>query len=357
MKQTRAAMGLLFALASGLFVSVALMATAQARPHAARTFSEDSYSLLRKSLAHSCLALIPALDGVPCQPAATPLAKTRRLRIQGLWSSGIGNYNELSQVAQEDLPAEVISTFFGEERTHLVDGSVEIYYLSPDFNFQITPKAVRGFAEVRNEASPQVDLRTVEEESVRFQWGRAPTENFSWGIQSRWFRRASLDRQFSLFELGTEQGERLLNADRQSVMTFEPGVLLQGGGDLNPRLSALLAYLGITDQGARPDPDFQLGFGLTAPTEWGDFDFLIDFKSLTGDERVSDRWHSGLLFRRGEWLLSTGFDSFGTSAGVHFEGTHFGAGTLLQSTRGDRLKNQIEQTSLIFQFSAQVEWL
>ena len=319
---------------------------------AARTFETIHSTLMMKSMAHACLGLTVQPDGVPCNPAMTPLAEKKSFRGQLLASDGYRTVRDLKTVVDGEVNQQMVDTFFSKENVLSVEASSDLIYRSKEMNIQLTPVTIRGFSEVHNESNPDIFLYAVEEKGLMFQAGTQWDEEFLFGFQVRVLNRKVIRRNFNIFELGTEAGREILSPADQSVLFLEPGAAFLLGGEWNPRISAMITNLGVVSQRYPNVPvsvEPQVGFAITPPTEEGVLDFTLDYKSLDFQEKGSDRLHLGVLFRHNEFYYSAGIDSHGSSAGVSYENRFFNAGLLVATTRSLKEKETLDNHNIYLQ--------
>ncbi len=340
-----------------LFFIAALLAGIGAQARTARTFETIHSTLIMKSMAHSCLALTSLPDGLPCNPAMTPLNQNKNLRGQFLVSDGYNSVKNLKTVVDGEVSQELVDGFFSEERILQIEASTDIMYRSPEMNVQLTPLAIRGFSEIRNESNPDINLYAVEEKGLRFQSGYQFSPDFLLGFQVRVLNRKVVSQNFNLFALGTEAGQGLLEPVHQSILFLEPGATFLLGDDWSPRLSVMVANLGYVSRRYPNIPNSvepQIGFGVTPPTTEGTLDLTVEFRSLTFQESGSDRLHLGALYRVNEFYYSAGIDAHGSSAGVHYEHRHFDTGLIFTTTRTLKEKETFDSNNLYFQIGLQI---
>jgi hypothetical protein len=329
--------------------------TSQART--ARTFETINSTLITKGLAHSCLALKILPDGLPCNPAMTSLRDRRSLRAQVLVSDGYNSIKNLQRIVDGEVTQEMVDGFFSNERTFQIDASTDLMYRSQEMNVQLTPLAIRGFAEIRNESSPDIDLFTVEEKGLRFQTGYQFSEEFLLGFQVRVLNRKVISQHFNLFDLGTEAGQKILEPTQQSILYLEPGATFLLGQEWSPRISLMLANLGYVSRrnpGVPASVEPQVGFGISPPVLEGTLDLLVDYSSLSFQEQGADRLHLGALYHVNEFYYSAGIDAHGTSGGIHYEHRHFNLGLLFSTTRTLKEKETLDSHNLYFQIGLEI---
>lgn len=342
-----------------VFTLTLLLASTSAQARTARTFETINSTLIQKSMAHSCLALTTLPDGLPCNPAMTSLAKEKTFRAQGLISDGYSSVKNLKNVVDGEVTQEMVDGFFSKERVIQIEASTDLMYRSPEMNIQLTPVALRGYSEIRNEANPDIDLYTVEEKGVRFQSGYQFSDEFLLGFQIRVLNRKVVSQKFQLFELGTEAGRSLLDPVNQSVLFLEPGAaFLLGDADTwSPRLSVMVANLGYVSQRNPMVPSSaepQVGFGISPPVDEGHLDLTLDISSLSFHERGEEKLHLGALYKINEFYYSAGFDRHGTSAGIHYEHRHINGGLIFSTTRSLRERETFDNHNFYFQLGIQI---
>lgn len=344
-------------LSSLLFVTMILTFSSAALARTARTFETINSTLIMKGMAHSCLALKTLPDGLPCNPAMTSLQKRKSLRGQFLISDGYSAVKDLKNVVDGEVTQEMVDGFFSEERVIQIEASTDLMYRSADMNIQLTPVALRGYSEIRNEANPDVDLYTVEEKGLRFQTGYQFSDEFLLGFQVRVLNRKVVSQQFKLFELGTEAGQGLLDPVKQSILFLEPGATFLMGDAWSPRLSLMIANLGYVSQRSPQVPtsvEPQIGFGITPPTDEGELDLTLEYSSLSFQEKGSDRLHLGALYRVNEFYYSAGIDAHGTSAGIHYENRHINGGLIFSTTRTLKERETFDSHNFYFQLGLEI---
>lgn len=329
-----------------------LLALGSANAGSARTFETVHSTLLMKSMANACLGLTIQPDGLPCNPAMTPLAPKKSFRAQVLASDGYRTVRDLKTVVDGEVSQEMVDTFFSREKVLSVEASSDLMYRSPEMNVQLTPIAIRGFSEVHNESNPDIDLYAVEEKGLRFQAGTQWDEEFLFGFQIRVLNRKVIRRSFNIFELGTEAGREILQPADQGVLFLEPGATVLLGGDWNARVSGMITNFGVI---SRPYPNIpvsvepQVGFAISPPVEEGNLDFTLDYKSLSFQEKGADKLHLGVLYRHNEFYYSAGIDAHGSSAGINYENRFLNAGLMFATTRTLKERDALDNNNIYLQ--------
>ena len=78
----------------------------------ARTFETQQASLVAKSMAFACLAMPVLPDGLPCNPAFTPLRETPKFGIEGLISNGYSTLEKMRQLLAGTVNQDLINSLF-----------------------------------------------------------------------------------------------------------------------------------------------------------------------------------------------------------------------------------------------------
>jgi hypothetical protein len=302
----------------------------------ARTFETVNSSLIQKSVAHACLSMLVSPDGLPCNPAHTPMLKKPRLGLDLLLSNGYSNLNNIRELIKGDVSEEFANSLFSDKRVLQIEANSQLNFLSPNFNARYNPISVTGFSVLRNEANPEVEISVLEENGFVFQSGYEIYKNLFVGAQVRFASRKFIKNQFRLVDLGTPEGKDLLKAKKQTATYFEPGVTWILPSRWKPRMSFLMANVGFESErfdelDVKPDPQF--GLGISPPMMWGNMEFTLDYKSLTYREEAMERFRLGGLYQFGAMNLSGGIDVNGISGGIFYSIEQISAGVMYSSTR------------------------
>ncbi|MBL7542949.1 MAG: hypothetical protein JNL11_03990 [Bdellovibrionaceae bacterium] len=302
----------------------------------ARTFETQHSSIVVKGLAHSCLTIMTIPDGLPCNPAYTPLNKKPSLGIEILLSNGYSSLENLRSLLSNKINQELADTLFSKGKILQIESNIDINFRSKYLNGQYSPMTVKGFSVVRNEANPDVDLYAVEEKGFSFQSGYEITDNFYTGAQVRLVNRKFIRRQFKLVSLGTQAGADYLKPKEQTATYFEPAASWIIAEAWKPRISLLVANLGTISENhdeLKTPVEPQVGFGFSPPVMWGDLDISLEYRSMTYEESNFDKLHIGSLYRFGSMYLTGGIDANGISSGVYYSLDKINAGIMYSTTR------------------------
>jgi hypothetical protein len=303
----------------------------------ARTFETQDSSLVTKGLAHACLALIDIPDSLPCNPAAVPFAPKSSLGLELLLSNGYAAIEQINSLFGGGMSQQQIDNMFAQGKVTQIEASADIIFKSKYLNGKFTPKTMKGFSVVRNEANPDVELYAVEEQGFTFQSGMKFTEGFYGGLQARFLGRKFVRQNFKLLVLGTPAGQDLLKPKEQTVAYLEPGLTYIFKHPWKPRVSALVANVGNVSQNYDEFPvpvEAQFGFAVSPPLHWGELDFTLDYRSMNYEEETMlERLRVGALYHFGSMYLNGGLDANGVSGGVYYSVEKFNAGILYSTTK------------------------
>lgn len=302
-----------------------------------RTFETTNSSLFVKGLAHACLGQLDFPDSLPCNPAVTALNKKASLNAELLLSNGYSNLQSVRSLLSGQYSQDLIDTFFSKDKVIQIEASVNINFVSRYFNAQYEPLSVKAFSVVRNEANPEIDFYSVEEQGFTFQSGHVIFDNFYLGLQTRFLDRKYIKNRFKLTTLATQAGRDALAPKKQTITFLEPGALWQFDHEWKPRLSLLLANAGFfsTDDSAFKDPvELQAGFAVSPPAYWGEMDINLDYKNLSYEEKEWwEKFRLGFLYKFGTMYFTSGIDPNGISSGIFYGLDKFNAGVLYSTTR------------------------
>lgn len=302
----------------------------------ARTFETQHSALVPKSLAHSCLSIFTIPDGLPCNPAFTPLNTKPSLGIEVLLSNGYSSLENLRMLLDNKVSQQLGDKLFSEGKIIQIESNIDVNFRSQHLSGQYTPMTVKGFSVVRNEANPEVDLYAVEETGFKFQSGYEISSRLYVGAQVRVLSRKFIRRQFKLVSLGTEEGKDYIKPKKQMATYFEPAATWVIAKTWKPRVSLLIANLGSvseTHEELNTPVEPQIGFGFSPPVLWGDLDINIEYKSMNYEESGIDKFHLGSLYRFGSMYLAGGIDTNGVSGGVYYSLDKINAGIMYSTTR------------------------
>lgn len=303
----------------------------------ARTFETQHSSLVVKGIAHACLSVTLISDGLPCNPALTPLNKKPSLGAEILLSSGVSTLKNVRSLVNGSVNDELIDTLFSSGKIMQIESNIDINFVSKYVNSQYSPLSVKGFSVVRNEANPDIDLYAIEEESFTVQSGYELFEDFYAGLQVRTSKRKFIRQRFKLIALGTEGGKDLLKPKEQSSIYLEPGLTWFLAGEWKPRVSLFVANMGHISEKYKelPTPvEGQFGFGIAPPVSWGEWEMSLEYRSMNYEEKdVSQRLHLGSIYKFGVMFLTGGLDKNGISGGVFYYLDKINAGILYSTTK------------------------
>lgn len=334
-----------------------LAATLQVSARTARTSETTHSTLIMKGLGHACLTLPVLPDGLPCNPAMTAARADKKFRIQGLISDGYQQVKNLERIVDGEVSQETVDNFFTEEKHAQLEASWDLMYLSPDYNIQFTPRALRGFSDVRNEANPDINVYVTDERSLRLQSAFQYDQDLHIGIQIRAVHRKSIKENFRLFQLATESGQNLLDPYEQGILFLEPGAAWLMEGAWKPKLSMMVrdwGYSSTRSHSVPIKPNFSAGFGLTPPSDEGEMNLGVEYG--TGGEGLSsfEGLRLSALYRVNELYYSAGIDPEGSSVGAHYEGHHVNGGLVFATTRTLNSNRDLNHQTLYFQLGLQL---
>jgi hypothetical protein len=302
----------------------------------ARTFETQHSSLSIKGMAGACLTVSYIPDGIPCNPAMTPLNSKSSLAVEALLSNGYSAIDNIRKLLSGQVTQELVDTLFTKGKIVQIEASADIDFHSKYLNGQFTPVSIKGFSVIRNEANPEVDLYSIEENGYTFQSGYEVYRDLFVGLQIRTLNRKFIKQRFKLAVLGTQAGQDLLKPKTQTVTFFEPGLTYFLGSQWKPRVSLFVANLGTAtekfDEIAEP-VEGQIGFGLSPPLDWGDLDLSLEYRSMSYEEDDLQKLRFGAMYRFGSMYLTGGIDSNGISGGVLYRLDNINAGVVYSTTQ------------------------
>ena len=304
----------------------------------ARTFETQQASLVSKSMAFACLSMMIVPDGLPCNPAFTPLRKSATLGVEGLISNGYSTLNTMQKILSGTVDQDLINTLTDPQKRVLqIEGNIEIDLMSQYLNARYTPASLKFFSVVRNESYPKIDLYAVQEDNYVFQTGYEFAKGLFGGLQFRSLERKFIKQEFLAGDLGTDAGKQLLTPENQSGMYLEPGIAYIYDSIWKPRVSAMLVNLGVQSgqfNDLKEPLEAQFSLGVTAPLKWGSFDFEVDYRSMTYEEpTMIERLHWGGFYHLGTMYLSGGVDYNGISGGIYYGLQQINAGIMYSTTQ------------------------
>lgn len=303
----------------------------------ARTFELQHSTLVTKGLANACLTMPIIPDGLPCNPAMTPLKSKPSVGAELQLSNGYSSLENVRKLLNGKITQDLVDTLFSQGKIIQVEANASINFHSKYLSGQYTPLSVKGFSVVRNEANPDVDFYAIEETGLTFQTGYEVFNDLFAGVQVRAVNRKVIKQRFKLVVLGTESGQDLLKPKEQSVTYVEPGFTYFLGKAWKPRISLFFANLGYVSKkyDELPEPiEGQFGFGISPPMTWGDLDLSLEYRSMTYEERDLEKLRFGALYHFGSMYLSGGIDSHGISGGVFYGLDKINAGITYSTTQG-----------------------
>lgn len=309
----------------------------------ARTFETQHSSLIVKGMANACLTVASIPDGLPCNPALTPLNKRPNIGAELLLSNGYSALTNVQSLLNGTVNDELVDTLFSKGKIIQIEANIDINFQSRFLNAQYTPITLKGFSVVRNEANPDVQLYAVEEKGFLFQSGYELFKGFYAGAQARIVNRKFIRQRFKLVELATDTGKEKIKAKEQTATYIEPGFSYFFDTQWKLKISMFLANVGFYSkeyEELKTPVDPQFGLGISPPIGWGELNIQIEYKSLNYEEKeFSHKLHLGTLYHFGSMYLSGGIDGNGVSAGVYYGLDKINAGILYSTTQ---LTNQDE---------------
>jgi hypothetical protein len=323
-----------------LLFSFSKIATAQTSGLAfsrnARTFELQHSTLVMKGLANACLTMTIVPDGLPCNPAMTPLNTKPSLGAEFQLSNGYSSLQNVRKILDGKVDQELVDTLFSQGKIIQVEANADIGFHSKFLSGQYTPLSVKGFSVVRNEANPDIDFYAIEETGFSFQSGYEIYNDLFAGVQIRTMNRKFIKQRFKLVVLGTQAGQDLLKPKEQSVAYLEPGFTYFLGKTWKPRVSLFVVNLGYVsknyDELPEP-PEAQLGFGISPPMAWGDLDLSFEYRSMSYEEEDLKKLRFGAMYHFGSMYLTGGIDNNGISGGVFYGLDKVNAGIVYSTTQ------------------------
>lgn len=275
-------------------------------------------------------------DGLPCNPAYTPMNTKPSLGAEILLSNGYSSLENMRKLLDSQLTQDLADTLFSKGKIIQIESNIDINFRSKYLSGQYSPTSIKGFSVIRNEANPDVDLYAVEEKGFNFQSGYEIFNNFYAGAQVRFVDRKFIRKQFKLVSLGTQEGKDLLKPKEQKATYIEPAISWTFAKAWKPRVSIMVVNLGTvseTHDELKSPMEPQVGFGFSPPVYWGDLDISIEYRSMNYDESDFDKLHIGSLYRFGSMFLTGGIDTNGISSGVYYSLDKLNAGIMYSTTR------------------------
>ncbi len=302
----------------------------------ARTFETQHSTLSVKGLAHSCLTLTTIPDGLPCNPAQTPLNSSPKLGVELLLSNGTSSLENLKKLLDGEVNQDLVDTLFNEGQIMQIESNSDVNFQSKFFNAQYVPYTIKGLSVVRNEADPDVDLYVVEEKAFLFQTGYEIFNDFYAGIQTRFVDRKFINKRFKLISLGTQAGSDLLRPQHQTATYIEPGFTYFLEKKWRSRVSLMVVNSGTISEkndDLKTPVEVQLGFGFSPPIGWGVLDISLEYRSMNYNENDLQKLRLGSMYRFGSMYLTAGIDANGISGGVFYGLDQINAGIMYSTTR------------------------
>ena len=140
---------IIFIVAVGIFLGTNKSQADLAFSRNARTFETQHSTLVMKGLAHSCLTIAVIPDGLPCNPAMTPLNQKPNLGVEALLSNGYSSLENVKKLLDSKVTQELADTLFGKGKVNQIETNVDINFQSKYLNAQYTPVTIKGFLSYR----------------------------------------------------------------------------------------------------------------------------------------------------------------------------------------------------------------
>ena len=324
----------IWTLAAGSFANAQSQDLAFSRN--ARTFETQNSSLIQKGLALSCLTMLDSPDALPCNPAFTTLEKKGGLQIELQLSNGYNNLEKVRTLLSGSPNADFLNSLFANSNVLQIEAAGTLLFKSKYLNGSYTPMSVKGFAAIRNEANPDVDIYAVQSQGFEFQSGFQPYQHFYAGVQTRFENRKYIRKRFKLAELGTADGQKLLEPQAQTATYIEPSISYIAPSRWHPRATLMIANLGFVSPQTSdlPTPvQAQAGIGISPPLVWGVLELSLEYRGMNYEETPLERLRAGALYRFGSMYLTGGVDANGLSGGVFYTIDSLNAGIIYSTTR------------------------
>lgn len=308
----------------------------------ARTFETEHSTLVTKGMANACLTVTLIPDGLPCNPAMTPLNPKPSLGAEVQLSNGFAALDNVRKLLDGKITQELVDTLFSQGQIIQIEANADLNFHSKYLAGQYTPISVKGFSVVRNEANPDVELFAIEEKGFRFQSGYEATDGFFVGGQIRTVSRKFIKQHFKLAATATEAGKDLLKPKEQNVTYFEPAATYIFANSWKPKIALMVVNGGIVSEkyDELPEPiEVQGGFGISPPVMWGTLDLSLEYRSMTYEEEDIKKIRFGALYHYGSMYLTGGIDANGVSGGVYYSLDKINSGIVYSTTQ---LTNQGE---------------
>lgn len=302
----------------------------------ARTFELQHSTLVMKGLGNACLTLENIPDGLPCNPAMTPMNSKPGIGAEVQLSNGYSSLENVRKVLDGKISEELADTLFSQGKILQVEANADINFRSKYLSGEYTPFSVKGFSVVRNEANPDVDFYAIQESGFTFQSGYEVLRDFYAGLQVRTLSRKFIKQRFKLAAVATPTGQDLLKPQDQNVLYLEPGFTYYFAPAWRPRVSLFVANSGFVSKKydeLREPAEAQVGFGISPPVQWGNLDISLEYRSMTYEEDVAKKFRFGSLYHFGSMYLMGGVDSNGLSGGVFYGLDKINAGVVYSTTQ------------------------
>lgn len=323
----------------------------------ARTYETQHSTLVTKSLAGACLTMTTIPDGLLCNPAMTPVNSKSAFGAEALLSNGYSSLENIRKLLSGSVTQELVDTLFTKGKILQLEATLDINFQSKYLNGQYSPLSVKGFSVIRNEANPEVDLYSIEENGFTFQSGYEVYSGLFLGAQVRSLNRKFIKQRFKLAALGTQAGKDLLQPKTQSVTYLEPGMTYFFNKSWKPRVSLFVANAGIKsehyDEILEP-VEGQVGFGISPPMQWGSLDLSLEYRSLSYEESDLQKFRLGAMYKFGAMYLTGGIDQSGISGGVLYSLDKINAGIVYSTTQFTNDEENFYTQTVYVQFGWQL---
>lgn len=214
-----------------------------------RSLRLDPPSMSWQILGPSCQAYSDTVDGLPCHPAFLARELPGQVRGALRLSDNIKYWDEVQKLIQGTADRNTVQSLFHQAEDSSFATSMELDYFRKNWGVGVTPYRLGFFSRIQNPALPLIQTVAFQEQNIRSQIGSYLQGPWSWGLETRAFRRQIINQEFFLTDVLVEGGPARFQPQTQTGLYLEPGLLYEfENTKWNPKLTLMVTQFGFVDQ-------------------------------------------------------------------------------------------------------------
>lgn len=309
----------------GAFAVCLLSLSAFAKSVAPRSLRVDPPTLSWQILGPTCQAFRETPDSLPCNPAFLSQESSGTLRGGLQISDNVKYWNQAQKLVAGSADREAIQSLFRQSEDSSLSASLETSYARTYWGLAVTPYRLGYFSNIQNPSLPLIETLIFQEQNVRLQLGSFIQGPWSWGLETRVFRRQVISQKFFLTDLFVENGTDRLRPEDQNGVYLEPTLLYEfENSDWNPLATIAVTQWGYVDRKIDDfpmSPAFTLAGSVQPEVTYGHIQLGLAFHYHSELEKTLDILQGSLAYRLGfaQYLigLSTNRQALGYNLSFH----------------------------------------